>query len=93
VSTSTVSLNANTRVYVSLEYNNLRYYLTAVDSARREDTKVLYLRGTWEDDPNKSQAYTFETASLIRRRLKEESNLDTRIALAATGNASELIEE
>jgi hypothetical protein len=86
-----VALSANTRVHVSLFHNDTRYYMTKVESARRNDT-TLYLKGSWDDDPQKSTAFAYETACLIRRRLKEESRIDTRIALTA-GNTAELIDE
>jgi hypothetical protein len=86
------TLSANTRVHVSMEHNSTRYYLTKVESDRRPDTKELYLKGFWNDDFQKSEAFAYETATLIRRRFKDESRLSTRISFAA-GNSAELIDD
>jgi hypothetical protein len=87
-----VTLGANTRVHIITDLNKTRYYLTAVESSRWPDTREIYLKGHWNDDPQKSQPFAYETACVIRRRLKEESGIDTKIALTA-GNTAELIEE
>jgi DNA-dependent RNA polymerase auxiliary subunit epsilon len=85
-------LGAHTRVHIITDYNRVRYYLTKTETARREDTKALYIKGFWNDDPQLSTAFAYETACLIRRRLKEESGIATRISFTA-GNAAELIDE
>lgn len=86
------SLGANTRVHIIMDHNKIRFYLTKIESARREGTQELYLKGFWDDDFQKSQAFAYETATLIRRRFKDESRLSTRISFAA-GNSAELIDE
>jgi len=86
------TLGAHTRVHIMTEQNKIRFYLSKVESSRREDTKSIYLQGTWNDDPQKSTAFAYETACLIRRRLKEESRIATRISFTA-GNTAELIDE
>jgi hypothetical protein len=85
-------LGAHTRVHIMTEQNKIRFYLAKIESARREDTKTIFLQGTWNDDPQKSTAFAYETANIIRRRLKQESYIDTRIALTA-GNIAEIIDE
>lgn len=86
------TLGANTRVFVSTVQNEIAYYLTKIESSRREDTKSIYIKGHWNDDAQKATAFAYETACMIRRRLKEESYIDTRIALTA-GNTAEIIHE
>jgi hypothetical protein len=86
------TLGAHTLVHIITDQNKTRYYLTKVESARREDTKELYLKGFWNDDAQLSTGFAYETACLIRRRLKEESGIATRISFTA-GNAAELIDE
>jgi hypothetical protein len=87
-----VTLSANTRVHIVTDQNKTRYYLTKVESARWPDTRGIYLKGHWNDDPQLSTAFAYDTACLIRRRLKEESGVATRISFTA-GNAAELIDE
>ena len=86
------TLSATTRVFVSTVQNEITYYLTKMRGSRREDTKSIYIKGHWNDDAQKATAFAYETACLIRRRLKEESRIDTQIALTA-GNTAELIDE
>lgn len=85
-------LSSTSRVHIIMDHNKIRFYLTKVETARREGTQELYLKGFWDDDFQKSQAFAYETATLIRRRLKEESRLLTRISFQA-GNSAELIDE
>jgi hypothetical protein len=83
--------NKDTRVYIVLVYDGARWYLTSVETARRPATGELYLKGTWDSDHRHARTQTFETASLIRERLKRESGITIYIALQA-GDSAELIQ-
>jgi hypothetical protein len=85
-------LNRDTRVHIILIHDSKRWYLNSVNTDRRPNTGELYLKGTWATDHRQSRAQTFETASLIRERLKRESCLTTYLSFEAGDNA-EIIEE
>lgn len=84
-------ISASTRVFIILIHDNKRWYLASVETARREKTGDLYLRGSWNTNPARSTAHAFEIANLIRERLRRESGITTHIALAA-GDSAELID-
>lgn len=84
-------LNANSLVHVILFHDGARWYLQGAETARNQKGEI-YLRGSWNSDPAFSKPWVYETAGLIRERLKRESNLATRIALSAGENV-DLIEE
>jgi hypothetical protein len=85
-------LNRDTRVHIIMIYDGRRWYLNSVETARRPNTGELYLKGSWFTDHHQSRAQTFEVASLIRERLKRESNVKTHLSFEAGDNA-ELIQD
>lgn len=85
-------LNKDTRVHIILRYDGTRWYLSHVETARRPNTGELFLKGTWNSDHRQSRTQSFETATIIRERLKRESGLETRLAFEA-GDAAELIQD
>jgi hypothetical protein len=92
VTVNITQLNKDTRVHIILIHNGMRCYLNRVETARRPSTGDLYLKGSWNTDHRQSRSQTFETATLIRERLKRENGLTTYIAFEA-GDAAELIQE
>lgn len=84
-------LSANTLVHIVLLHDGARWYLQGAETARNQKGE-LYLRGSWNSDPAFSKSWAYDTATLIRERLKRESHLATRITLRA-GDSAELIEE
>jgi len=84
-------LNRNSRVHIVLLHDGKRLWLNSVETARRPNNGELYLKGTWNTDHRQSRTQTFETATLIRTRLKSENNLTTYLTLEA-GDSAELIQ-
>jgi hypothetical protein len=89
---STNTIASDKRVFISMLHDGARWWLTAVENARRPRTSELYLKGSWDTDASRAQSYAYATSDVIRRRLADESRLTTEISFTA-GDASQFIEE
>jgi hypothetical protein len=83
---------ASSRVHILKFEDGRRWYLNKVENVHNPQTGRLILRGIWDSDPSWSRPFTYETATIIRGRFKDEQRLATRITLTA-GEFAELIEE
>jgi len=79
-----------TPVHIIAIHNGVKYWLHAVTT--KHTNRGSYLDGDWREDASQSTPWAAGFAEIIRRRLREESGVATRISLTK-GDAAELVEE
>jgi hypothetical protein len=80
-------ISSTTRVHVVLIHPDTKEHLYLVKPGTRRDREGrLILSCSWDADPQRSVPTDFQTATIIQRRLLDESNLTARLALTTNSN-------
>lgn len=85
-----VELHRTQRVFISTLQNERRWWLSDMENARASSGR-LFLRGTWYDNAELAKPFTYEIATVARRRFNEQG-INTEISLEC-GDKAAFLEE